>query len=452
MELDTIFQKLREPMIRDIRRLVHVKSVYASPIADAPFGEGIRAALLTALDIARDLGYKTVNMDNHIGYAEYGESDDYIAVLGHVDVVAEGSGWRYPPFDAMIHDGRMYGRGVEDDKGPMIAALYGVKAMIDSGVRFNKKVRFIFGTDEENGSKDIEYYVRHEKQPVGGFTPDAEFPIILSEKGAMLLDIEKQYDGRGPSFLLEGGIQPNAVPASCILKTMSALRDAPYQTHEKVLKKNDRQDGQYILEFVGKESHGCIPQRGVNSILHMLHYLSGETLPFLPINEDIQFLDDLLWDDLYGQRMGIANKDQMGPLTVNLSTLNATEEKISFTLDIRYPISSDGRELLDIITGIFSEKGYSVKERLHLAPLCYDEQDPLVRGLKQVYEGETGDMSPGLTTSGSTYAKSLQNIVGFGPLLPGRDILAHQVDESMALSDLYLCARIYGKAAYALCQ
>ncbi|EGD49950.1 peptidase M20, partial [Thermoanaerobacter ethanolicus JW 200] len=70
-----------------------------------PYGEGVAKALDKALEIAQSLGFRTKNVDGYVGYAEYGEGEEMIGVLGHLDVVPEGDGWTYPPYGAEIHDG-----------------------------------------------------------------------------------------------------------------------------------------------------------------------------------------------------------------------------------------------------------------------------------------------------------------------------------------------------------
>ncbi len=159
-----------------------------------PFGEGISEALECALSIAERLGLKTVNLDNYAGFAEFGEGDDYVALLGHLDVVPEGDNWIYPPFAAEIHDGKIYARGAVDDKGPVISALYALKAVKEEGLKLSKRVRVIFGTNEETESKDMHYYLKKEKPPVSGFTPDAEYPIINGEKGITVFDLVKKLN------------------------------------------------------------------------------------------------------------------------------------------------------------------------------------------------------------------------------------------------------------------
>ena len=166
----------KDELIESIRRLVKIDSIEGEAKDDAPFGENPKMALREALKIAEELGFETKNINNAIGYAELsvGEncSDDYIGVIGHVDIVPVGKGWSYNPLDVTEANGKIYGRGVLDNKGPIMSVLYGAKIIKDLNIPLSKKIRVIFGTNEETGFKDIPYYLNSEKPPVMGFTPD----------------------------------------------------------------------------------------------------------------------------------------------------------------------------------------------------------------------------------------------------------------------------------------
>ena len=170
-------------MLQDLKGLVSIESVSGQPEGELPFGEGPHLALEYCLDLCSKLGFRTGRCENYMGYAEIGEGDKLMGILVHLDVVPAGPGWTVEPFDATIKGDRIYGRGVIDDKGPAIAAIYAMKELADSGKPLGKRVRIIFGCSEETGEwKDMEYYKAHEELPDFGFTPDADFPLIYAEK------------------------------------------------------------------------------------------------------------------------------------------------------------------------------------------------------------------------------------------------------------------------------
>ena len=190
---DQIIEKDKVQLSGSVRSITKIRSVAEEPENGMPCGRGPADALRAALDIATDMEFYTKNLDNYIGFAEYGEGEDYVAVLGHLDTVPEGEHWTFPPFSGKVHEGRIYGRGVLDDKGPIIAALYSLKAIRDSKLKITRRIRVIFGTDEETGDLDIAHYRSKEKPPVCGFTPDAEFPVVFAEKGILQVNLVRKF-------------------------------------------------------------------------------------------------------------------------------------------------------------------------------------------------------------------------------------------------------------------
>lgn len=192
--LNNKIDEYKEELLKSIIDLVNVASIKGEPQVNAPFGEKPKDGLIKALEIAEDLGFETKNLDNYIGYAQYGESEDYIGILGHVDVVPVGEGWEFPPFSGHVDNGKIYGRGVLDNKGPIISALYALYAIKESGLETNKQVRVIFGTDEESGFNDIPHYLRIEKPPIMGFTPDCKYPVVYGERGRANIQFQSEYN------------------------------------------------------------------------------------------------------------------------------------------------------------------------------------------------------------------------------------------------------------------
>ncbi|MCR2045132.1 Sapep family Mn(2+)-dependent dipeptidase [Anaerosalibacter massiliensis] len=193
----------KDELLKSIIDLVNIGSIKEKSKIDAPFGEMPKAALVKALEIAEDLGFKTKNLDNYIGYAQYGEGENYIGVLGHLDVVPVGEGWKFPPFSGHIENGKIYGRGVLDNKGPIISALYALYAIKEAGLKINKPVRIIFGTDEESGFNDIPYYLEREKPPIMGFTPDCKYPVVYGERGRANIQFQIEYNDENYERIIE---------------------------------------------------------------------------------------------------------------------------------------------------------------------------------------------------------------------------------------------------------
>lgn len=187
-------------MIDSVLKLVRIDSVEREALNGAPFGPGVKDALDCALSVSRELGFETVDMDGYIGYASYGRGEDYVCAMGHVDVVPAGEGWKHPPFCGHMEDGIIYSRGVLDNKGPVMACLYALAAVKESGLTLKHPVRIIFGCDEETGFEDLTYYLSKEKPPVCGFTPDCKYPVVYSERGRAVVRFMGQRDNLEPFF------------------------------------------------------------------------------------------------------------------------------------------------------------------------------------------------------------------------------------------------------------
>lgn len=186
--LDSMDQ-LKEPFISSVLELVRIDSVEREARDGAPFGTGVKRALECALDISGQLGFDTVNIDHYMGYAQYSKGEDYVCAIGHVDVVPVGEGWKQPPFSGHLENGVIYSRGVLDNKGPILACLYGLAAVKEAGLALKNPVRIIFGCDEESGFEDLKYYLSKERPPLYGFTPDCKYPVVYSERGRAVVRI-----------------------------------------------------------------------------------------------------------------------------------------------------------------------------------------------------------------------------------------------------------------------
>ena len=185
-------ESLKDQMIDGILELVKIDSVETKPEPQEPFGHGVKAALEKALELAGGLGFDCVNLDNYIGYAQYGRGEDYVCAMGHVDVVPAGDGWKQPPFSGYMENGVIYSRGILDNKGPILSCLYGLYALKELGYEPKHRIRIIFGCDEESGFEDLHYYLKKEKPPLWGFTPDCKFPVVYGERGRAIIRVKGQ--------------------------------------------------------------------------------------------------------------------------------------------------------------------------------------------------------------------------------------------------------------------
>lgn len=431
MDIQTHVETHQERLYEDLLALLAVNSVAGPPKPGMPNGEKVHEALEKTLALGAKYGFRTFHVEGHAGVIEYGEGEDYVAVLGHLDVVPPGTGWRFHPQGERTTD-RIYGRGAMDDKGPMMAALHGLLALKETAVPMKRRVRLIFGTSEETGGPDIATYLKTQPQPVAGFTPDAEFPAIHAEMGILVLRLEKAVEA-GNVLSMEGGEAVNMVP--------QAARMSYSAGHGPVEK-----------TYAGKSAHGSIPHRGVNAIVPMVK----EALEIAD-NADFKQALSAIWynlcQDLDGKAMGIDFEDaDSGKMVLNFGGLSYRDGKLTADINLRYPVSVTEAAVTQPIRKIFQELGFTLRLLGANTPLFYPRESPLVETLMEVYTQETGDRRPPLSIGGGTYAKEMDNIVAFGPQFPGTPDVIHKPDEYITLEELKLCTRIYAKAIRALAE
>lgn len=463
MEINRKIDELKDDLICSTQELVKIRSIEEEAKDGMPYGKGVAAALDKALEISESLGFKTVNLDGYVGYAEYGQGDDYVAVLGHLDVVPEGNGWIYPPYGAEIHDGKMYGRGTMDDKAPIVAALYGLKAVKDLNLPLSKRVRIIYGTNEETGCKEMAYYFKKEKPPVSGFTPDAEYPIIYGEKGITIFKAAKKLVNKGNGDIIvksiDGGQRANMVPDYCEAELI-AVNPKGVAAAVEAFKASTgyeitaEMDGESIkIKSAGIGAHGSVPHLGKNAIMQMFAFLGQLPLGRCDLADYISFFNKYVGFETTGVSMGIGLEDQeSGKLSFNVGTIKMNQDKISLALNLRYPVTFKLEDMMKPFNEKIKAAGIEVEDFTHQKPLFFPEDHALIKSLQKVYTEQTGKEARLLAIGGGTYAKEMPNIVAFGPIFPGKPDLDHQANEYIEIEDLILNAKIYGHAIYELAK
>ncbi len=456
----TRIDQMSEEMLEEIRKSVRIPSVAGKAEEGAPFGGEVAKALEHALSLAGRMGFRTVNLDNMAGYAEYGQGAEMVAVLGHLDVVPAGEGWTYPPFEAQVHDGFIYGRGILDDKGPILAALFALRAIKEAGVTLSRRVRIIFGGNEESGCKGVERYLKTEEFPVAGFTPDAEYPIIHAEKGMIGALFRGPFLQGDPSSCLvlkslRGGTAPNVVPGRA-----RAVLTGPLAALEEVRRaagcwkggKGSSLDnfaenaGEVVLEMTGLSAHASLPEQGVSAVMSLVDFLVGLDLPD-KVLRPLKFLQTKIGHEYDGQSLGLALSDvESGALTLCLGTMSFTDGELGFSIDIRYPVTKREEDVKPRLVEAMKGGGFRLQHDSHKKPLFVPADSPLIRSLQKVYLEETRDEPRLLAIGGGTYAKEMPNIVAFGPEFPGQDYVIHQPDERWAVEDIIRNAKIMASA------
>lgn len=459
--LNRRIDEMFDDMVRDVQKLVRIDSVLDESTASeaAPFGKGINEALDRFLSISKELGFETGNCDGYAGWAQLGKDGSEAGILVHMDVVPAVGNWKYPPFSAMIEEGKLYGRGAVDDKGPAVACLYGMKAIMDAGLSMNNHVRIIAGTDEETFARGIHYYLKKESAPAYGFSPDAEFPIIHAEKGIIRFGYRMPLLATDENILsICAGTRLNVVPslAEARIAGITAGKVESILAARKDGSRFEVLPDRGVVKILshGTPSHASYPSEGYNAIQGMLSLLSA-IFPNSgdPLKVFLHKLNDSFAMETDGSSWGIACKDEVsGALTCNMAILEANASEAIVKFDVRYPVTHESDQLIARLERYADELGSDTKYELvqHKKPLYVEKDRPFIKKLQKAYAEATGEAAELLSIGGGTYCRYLKNFVSMGPVFPGQRELAHQENEFLALDDLRRFAKIYAQAIYEL--
>ena len=456
---------VRRELVSAISRLVGVKSVKGEGAPGAPFGPGPRAALEEALKLCGEMGFDAQNYDNYVGLADLNDKPTQLHILGHLDVVGEGTGWDTDPYTCVEKDGMLYGRGVSDDKGPVCAALFAMKAMRDLGLPVTKNARLILGTDEESGSEDIAYYYAREPYAPQAFTPDADFPVINIEKGHYHPDFGASW----PAVMVEprvsvlsGGFRVNVVPpeaqAEVLGLSASDVRGSCGAVEGKsgaVFTLTDMVGGVRI-HCTGRNAHAASPEEGINAISALLELLASLPLAECDSTRAVRAMAKLFpFGDTAGKALGIAQADpESGALTLNLALMTLSETGFSAKFDARVPVCANGENCAGVCTAVLNAHGIQVTGDDGMTHVHVVEADsPLVKTLLECYETYTGEKdSKPIAIGGGTYVHDIPGGVAFGCDFPGFEPRMHSANEQASVENLLKSAKIFTLAIARLCQ
>ncbi|MDL2263924.1 Sapep family Mn(2+)-dependent dipeptidase [Synergistaceae bacterium OttesenSCG-928-I11] len=462
-KLDRILSGFSKQLIESVCESIRIPSLNAPPLGGAPYGREIARAAEHALSKAAGLGLRTVDLDGLVAWAEYGNGDETVLAMGHLDIVPPGDGWDWDPYAGRIEDGYILGRGAQDDKGPLFGTLYAMKAVAELGVPLRRKIRVVFGMDEETSKmRDVDAYLRHEGPPLMGFTPDGEFPVVNAEKGTIKFRARRVFDAfaiAGPRLLkIEGGEGLGSVPAKaaatlcCDQRGVANLRERLERfsaAHEwDVLFKAD---GDMLkIETTGKAAHATLPELGTNAVGRLLLLLAQACIEGEP-GSYIDFLANILGIESDGNKLGIAAFDShCGKLTLNLGKIEGDGAGVAVDVGIYIPANTMSFETVcEKVESAFGDQGATIEMLARVAPIYYSAESELVRTLQRAYRAATGEEPQLISMCGGTYSKRMPNMLPFGATFTGEDDRAHAANERVLVSNLLESTRIM---AYAILE
>ncbi len=416
MIYEEFFEKNRDKILRDLDGLIAIPS----ESHDLP---KVREALHYVLDLAKDMGMRSSSLlDDQIGIVETGQGDETCAILVHVDVVStEGQDeWETDPFKMTEKDGRLYGRGTLDDKGMVIASLYAMKALMESGITLHKTIRMIIGTQEEIEWTDINEYVKHYPMPDYGFTPDGEYPLCNIEKGVMDCVMKFTCPGK------EGGIKT--------IKCGTASNIVPGKA-EAVL-----QDGDKILSR-GKAIHSCQPELGDNALFRLRDDLKEKADPEDPAMKLLVNICEA-FSDPFGSGVGLysdgeyyqsefVHRNAMAP-----TVFRYDGETAELNVNVRFPYGESAEHIEEQLRKFAENNGGTVTACDSMPAVFVSKDKPFIGACIRAYEKVTGLKSEFALAYGGSYAKAMPNIVSWGPIFVGEEDTCHEPNEYIAVSSL----------------
>ena len=458
-ELSELVVTKKAEIIHDLAELVEVSSVMGEPEEGAPFGREPRRALDIMQKLCDKAGFTTTVYGDAVlcaDYAPYG-ADIELGILAHLDVVpVERDNWDTDPFKLTEKDGVLYGRGTIDDKGPAVAALWALKCVKELLVPLKKGVRLIFGTNEENGSHDLEIYKKYDKFPPRVFTPDGSFPVINAEKGMMRSNFKAELDGNGSIVSFEGGKIPNAVPD----KARAVLSDVPIDKVRSAIAEDnsgaafaasENTDGVEIV-CKGRAAHASTPESGINAITALISLINRLPIADGKQRDVLKGLEEIFpFGETDGASCGMKCADEIGALTLVLSIFKMDRNSCGATLDSRFPsclkqYDMEEKENAAMHCAGMELVGYMCDEA-HIVP----KNDEFVKTLLKVYEDSEGEPGRCIAIGGGTYVHNIKGGVAFGAERGDTDYHMHGDNEFITVDELLKDAALFAKAIVRIC-
>ena len=464
-EIRAYLEAHKEELVSDICELMKIDSERGEAAEGRPFGEGPYEGLMAGARVLEKNGFVVNNCDNYCIDTVLNGKELQLDILCHLDVVPAGDGWRITePFSPLVQDGKIFGRGSSDDKGPAMAALYAMKAVRDLGIPLEKDVRLILGSDEECGSSDIAYYFGKKAHAPMSISPDADFPLIFLEKGSLHTTFTASFERESALprvTALRSGIKVNVVPAAAeaeiegLTVEMLAPCAAAAEARTGVrMTLHELENGRVLVQAAGLGAHAAGPMDGNNALTALLSFLSGLELADTPSSSLLRKISALFpHGDFYGKALGVAREDEIsGKLTLTLDLFSMDEKGLSGTFDCRSCVSANDENTKDVIFKRLEEAGLQHDNDPMNPPHYVPRDSVLVQTLLASYEKITGKKEEPLAIGGGTYVHHIENGVACGCADPAVDNHMHGPDEFVIIEQLLMSAEIYADAIIALCS
>lgn len=440
----------RDGLVQDLIHIVAHKSVSEPDEGGYAFGTGCKNCADAMLALARSYGFQTENDDYYtVSVLRGGTGDGELGILGHLDVVPEGDGWNYEPYNAIEKDGFVIGRGSSDNKGAVIMSLYVMRALEELGVPMKHTVRLICGFNEEAGMKDVEHYLAGHQPPDYTIVCDGGWAMCIGEKGILNVDLTQNVHS-GNLVEVQAGTARNAVPgtATALLADVdtAALQALAVGKDDVVVA---AEAGMTRVTAQGKAAHAAFPWGGDNAIYKLLHFLHDSGVLMGDGAQAVANLAQIFTDD-YGTSLGIAFEDkESGKTTCVGSVLTLQNGVLSLHIDIRYAITQDTQQLLSQLQAACETRSIRLESLSYSAPRYTDPEAPVTKMLMDTVHEFLGEEYKAYTMGGGTHARKFPNALPYGPgniPIPNPFGNPHGIDEAVSVEALLLSMGTYAVA------
>lgn len=466
-EISNYMDQHQDQLLDLICTLVRIPSEKSEPLPNKPYGEQPAKALEKALEIANEMGFSTRNYQNYVGTVDLNQHEKVLDILAHLDVVpAPPEDWTITtPFEPVIQNGKIYGRGSSDDKGPAMAALMAMKTVKDLNIPLTKNVRLILGTDEECGSSDIEHYYAQEPEAPMTFSPDGSFPVINTEKGRYTAVLFSSWDKDQPLprvLSVDAGVKLNVIPDKasaqvqglCAQQIEEIAKPVTMKTKVSFTTEVNEEANSVVIRARGVGGHAAYPEHANNALTGLLELLAALPLAQSESTQKVQALRELFpHGDWLGKGAGISMEDEVsGPLTLSLNMIHWDADSLEAMGDCRVCVCGNETNVKEVLSKKVHQVGLNLEDRAMIPPHHVPADTPFIQTLLKVYEEYTGLCGECFSTGGGTYVHDLKNGVSFGASMPGTENHEHGADESAEISDLLMSAKIFAQVIVDLCS
>ncbi|MBQ4065640.1 MAG: Sapep family Mn(2+)-dependent dipeptidase, partial [Clostridia bacterium] len=408
------FEANRDNIIRDIKRLIDIRSVQSAPVPGAPYGEGVRRVQLEASEMCREAGLEVVDCEGRIGYAHLGPKDRFIGIIAHLDVVPEGNGWDFDPYCMIEKDGFLIGRGTGDNKAPFVISLYAIKYLMQEQIPLRYGIRLFMGLDEETGMSDIEYYLENYPAPVFTYTPDSAFPVGHGEKGILSCDFVSPEIPEGVILDLNGGVASNVVPdrAYAVVKACKCCLEKVLADHPAITLEDNGETVKVCAQ--GKSAHAGSPRGSVNAIAELVNFLLAAGVCSDAEKAALSFISSAA-GNYEGAQFDINAADGLfDPNTIVVGMVHMANNRFTFNVNSRYGTAIAPDEIEKRLAATAEANSYTIENMSNSGPFYMDPDYPAVKLLCGIYNELTGSDGKPYVMAGGTYARHIPNAVSYG--------------------------------------